>query len=87
MDLKLLQIDLNEEDIKKCFKNQLRKIVKNATKYAAFKYLEAKKTEKSNMQNIKYNELKMQNYKQRKLFCREQSGVLSSLRTRIFRGI
>ena len=76
MDLKLLQIDLNEEDFKKFKKHELKKIVKNATKNEAFKYLEAEKSENSKMQNIKYNELKMQ-----KLFSREQSGVLLSLRT------
>ena len=61
-DLKELNIDLSLKNISKLKKQKFKKIVKQKCNEAAFKYLMSEKVDKSKLANLKYDELKPQDY-------------------------
>ena len=86
-DLEMLQINLNEEEIRCMKKNHFKTIVKDKSKHAAFKFLLQQQATKSKMSSLKYSSLKTQPFMESKLFSWEEAALLMALRTRTVRGV
>ena len=86
-DMKMIEFNINEEDICKFGKKDLMKIVKMKCKEAAFKHLTTEKASKHKMDHIEYTHLGTQPYMISPQFMRDDSSLLLSLRTRTVRGI
>jgi hypothetical protein len=84
-DMEMIDLTMNEEEIKEASKVALRNIVKKKVKEAAFKHL--MKQRGSKMKDITYDKLQTQTYMNSPDFTQDQISLLLSLRTRTVRGI
>ena len=60
--MKILGIEFSFEQIEQMSKSSLKKVLKEKTRQAAYKYLIGQKSKQSKISDIKYSELKMQSY-------------------------
>ena len=86
-DLAMLDIKMNEEEIRMVKHSQFKKRVKENAKKAAFKFLMQQKATKTKMNNLSYTSLKTQSYMENKLFSSEEAANLMALRTKTVRGV
>ena len=82
-DLKQLNINLTYEDIKILSKESFRKIVKTKCKDLAFSNLMKEKESLKKIQEIKYNELKVQDYLLAKGMSTPQKQLIFKIRTKM----
>ena len=84
-DIQMIDLKMDEEEIKSTTKAALRHIVKKKVKEAAFKYLMEQRGSK--MRDITYDKLETQTYMNSPDFTQDQISLLLSLRTRTVKGI
>ena len=81
-DLNDFKIDLSLEEIKLKSKNVFKRLVKIKTKEYTLEYLLRLKTKHKKMENVKYSELKIQNYLKSSKITTEEAKNLYRFRTR-----
>ena len=83
-DLKIMGLNhYSEEEIKGMKKKKWKEIVKNAIKSAAFEYLKSGAESKSKSENLKYNDLKLQEYLKFNQISKTRKMLLFKLRSRM----
>ena len=84
-DIKDFEMDLTIEEIKNMTKENLKNKVKESMKRAASEYLMKEKSSKSKMQNLNYNEIKLQNYFSTSQITTKRKIILFKARTRMLK--
>ena len=86
-DIKMLELNLTEQQICDMKKSYLKKLIKQKVADCGFRYLMKLKEPKSKMNSLQYSKLELEPYFQSPLFKPEQAAMLMALRTRTVRGI
>ena len=86
-DKDILGINMSDQEIGSMSKCKLKKIVKNNTKEAAFKYLQSLKESHSKLDGLEYSNFEKASYLSSPLFRSEDMRLLLGLRTRTVNGI
>ena len=86
-DAKLIDMNINETEIRGMTKYEFKKIVKEKVYNAAFRYLKTLQQTHTKIKHIKYDHLKMQPYMQDKDMDADDISLLFALRTKCVRGI
>ena len=86
-DKDILGINMSDQEIGSMSKCKLKKIVKNNTKEAAFKYLQSLKESHSKLDGLEYSNFEKASYLSSPLFRSEDMKLLLGLRTRTVNGI
>jgi hypothetical protein len=84
-DMKMIELNKNDDEIKYMSKQAIKELVKAKVANSALKYLLSIKSEK--MKNLKYVKLQTQSYMSSPMFSQKQASLLMAIRTRTVRGI
>ena len=86
-DMRLVGMNLSEEEMTRITKYQMKSEVKKKVKSAAFAYLLTNKEIRTKMDNIEYNSFTLQPYLSTPHLTADQSSLLLAMRTRTVRGV
>ena len=86
-DAELLNMVIIEEDIEKMTKEDFQKVVKSATKNAAFAYLLSEQEKHSKYKDVRHTSLQLQPYLFDHTMSQDDIQLLFAMRTKTVRGI